>query len=730
MRSCCGRLCIVQTIVSETQPRDEDKLSSRPVSITLGKKRRRLSMKASAFAFVLAIVVVMVGCVSIEDQLNSPDPATRLVGEHRLLEQARLSGKPEDMLNAVKRVESRTLLLEIAKSARQNRIPEGQLALSKLTDENDFATLACSAESTQIQCLALMRVSQQETLLTICVQARDSRMRKAAMDKLSPESLVRLPYSPALFPYWRRITDQRTLAKIYRDGYGMFSEDDLKAIAEKIDDDTVLGEMVTPLPGPQVAFARRNRENEIHKLSNMIKEMREKSQEHNRKADRAREGWDFSREKRERQKAADLFAKIAPVQKQLNMINDLPVTGLYVTNDTARIALYDRVNDTKVFWRIVSATDEYGRPLFKTREQLKPIFKKMPEDKALEFVLEKLKHFGIYHWSEGDLVPLEIAASLAEVAKDSKTRVSLASVALGALESIKKELKDNSLRYLMSWGDRQESFANEYANGLSLSDEEKVQILCMEGLAGRRIAEIADEKTARKVLTSDRTFDRKIEEKLVAKIPGAKIDLALYESVRSDVVKAALYNKMPQSVKESISMASAAQESIKSNKASMRVSVNDVTIANINMDDVVVAIRTWQKERWNSDKIAKIRKSKGRVEVDDLKLSAHHKDLQPFLDIMVADYVLCVNILDSFVDARTPKDAVAMLLKSISMDDILELAKNLAGAKDSAKSIKDNAGLKDVVPIGKDMITIGVISASMTNASGILKGIFNQLMSK
>ena len=98
-------------------------------------------MKASAFAFVLAIVVVMVGCVSIEDQLNSPDPATRLVGEHRLLEQARLSGKPEDMLNAVKRVESRTLLLEIAKSARQNRIPEGQLALSKLTDENDFATL-------------------------------------------------------------------------------------------------------------------------------------------------------------------------------------------------------------------------------------------------------------------------------------------------------------------------------------------------------------------------------------------------------------------------------------------------------------------------------------------------------------------------------------------------------------------------------------------------------------
>ena len=200
------------------------------------------------------------------------------------------------------------------------------------------------------------------------------------------------------------------------------------------------------------------------------------------------------------------------------------------------------------------------------------------------------------------------------------------------------------------------------------------------------------------------TLDKKIEEALVAKIPGEKIDIALYESVVSVVAKAALYGKMPESVKESISTASTespSQEPTTSSQPSMRISVGDVNIANINMDDVVAAIKTWQKDRWKSDKIVALRKSKGKVGVDDLKISAHHKDIQPFLDIMVADYVIYVNILDSFVDAQTPQDAVAMLLKSLSMDDFLKMAKALAGAIDSAKSLKDNAGWKDVIPIGK-----------------------------
>ena len=692
-------------------------------------------MKAAALASAFAIAMAMTGCVSIEDQLNSPDPSTRLIGEHRLLTQARQSGKKEEVLNAVKRVQTKSLLLEIAKNANQERTAEGQQALSKLTDEKDFTTLACSAEAPSIRRMALEKVSQQESFLAICTHSRDSRIRKSAMDKLSPESLVRLPYSSALFPYWRKIKDQKTLAKIYRDGCGRFSQDDLKDIASKIEDEVILGEMVVPLSGPQVAMEQRNRETEVLKLSDTINELRNKAKEKSRDADRAKKKWSSREEKKARQDAADLLAQTTKLQNQLNLLKNSPVTGLYVTNDTARTALYCRIKSAEVFGKIVSAIGKDDRPLLKTREQLVPVLERMPENEALKLTLDKLHYYGTDSWNKGDFWPLELAADLAMIAKDSKTRVRLADAAIGKIEAIKDECR-SALNFRLTWKNREEAAASKYAADFPLSEDERAEIVAMGGLAGRRVAEFINEETARKVLASGKMLDKKIEETLVAKIPGAKIDVAFYESVTSESVKVALFEKMPESVKESISAKASiatafpSQESATSGKPSMKISVGDVNIANINMDDVVAAIRTWQKERWNSNKIGKIRKSKGRVEVDDLKLSAHHKDIQPFLDIMVADYVIYVNILDSFVDAQSPQDAVAMLLKSLSLKDMVKMTKDLAAAIDSAKSLKDNAGWKDVVPIGKDMLAITAISASMTNASGILKGIYDQIMSK
>ncbi|MBQ6142719.1 MAG: hypothetical protein IJI54_15690 [Kiritimatiellae bacterium] len=498
----------------------------------------------------LIAILVITGCVSIEDQLNSQDPNVRVQGEYRLLTNARLSGKPEEVVSAINRIQTKSLLLEIAKNASQKRIGEGQAALSKLTDEKDFATLACSAEAPQIRRMAFAKVSKQETFLAICTQAGDPMIRKFAMDKLSPDNLAKLPYSSALLPYWKKITDQKTLAKIYRDGCGTFPREDLKAIAEKIDDEAILGEMVIPPPGRETAMAQRNRENEIFKLSNEIKELRNKAEERNRDANRAKKKWDLREEKRARREVSDMLTQISQTQKRLDLMENSPVTGLYITNDAARTALYGRIKNADVFGKIVSATDEYGCPLFKTREQFAPIFKRMPEDKALEFALEKLKNFGIYHWSENNLVPLEIAAGLASVAKDSKTRVQLAESALGALEAIKAELVENRLRYMFGWYDSQESFATDYAQSFKLSESEKVEILIKGGRAARRVVKIAGEETARKALASGRSLGRELEEKLVAKIPANKIDIPLYESVKPGTAKAALYEKMPENMKD------------------------------------------------------------------------------------------------------------------------------------------------------------------------------------
>lgn len=491
---------------------------------------RPVKFKSNA-PWVLGLIALLVitGCVSIEEQLNSQDPNVRVQGEYRLLTNARLSGKPEEVVSAINRIQTKSLLLEIAKNASQKRIGEGQSALSKLTDEKDFTTLACSAEAPQIRRMAFAKVSKQETLLAICTQAGDPMIRKFAMDKLSPDNLAKLPYSSALLPYWKKITDQKTLAKIYRDGCGTFSEDDLKAIADKINDEAVLGEMVIP-PDPR---AERERDNDIQRAKSTLQTL-EKMQQRERKSDRRN-----AYAQRSRQAENEARAKLQRFQAEGG--------SLYVTNDAARTALYCRIQNAEVFGKIVSATDEYNRPLFKTREQLAPIFKRMPEDKAMEFALGKLKSFGIYQLGNDDLVPLEIAVSLAGVAKESKTRVRLAVEAFGRIESIKDECKKD-FRY--NWRDSSEKFAREYAESFSLSEDEKAEILAMGSLAGRRVVEIAGEETARKALASGRSFGRELEEKLVAKIPVEKIDLSLYESVKPSAAKAALYEKMPKSMKD------------------------------------------------------------------------------------------------------------------------------------------------------------------------------------
>ena len=479
---------------------------------------------------MLISAVVLTGCVSIEDQLNSQDPSVRLRGEYRLLSNARLSGKPEEVANAVKRIQTKQLLLEIAKNASQKRIEEGRLAIAKLTDEKDLTELACSAQSPLLRRMAFDKVTREENFLAMCKQSGDSGIRKSAMERLSPESLSRLPYSSALIPYWTKIKDQKTLAKIYRDGCCTFSAEDLNTIAEKIDDEAILEEMVVP-PDPK---AVREREQEIKRTKRTLEMSGRMSKMSDRNKSRAHESRQMPNE-------AETKAKLLKLQSECE--------NLYITNDIARAALFCRIKNPEVFGKIVSARDEYDRPLFKTREQLMPILEKMPEDKALEFALDKLKDYRTYNWNGNNFWALELATGLAGVAKESRTRVRLADVAFGRIEAIKEECSD-SRNFRVNWGNADKANAAKYAGIFPLSEDEKAEILLNGGLAGRMVAEIAGEETARKVLATGRTFGKALEEKLVAKIPSEKIDLALYESVKPGIAKAGLYEKMPESVRE------------------------------------------------------------------------------------------------------------------------------------------------------------------------------------
>lgn len=156
----------------------------------------------------------------------------------------------------------------------------------------------------------------------------------------------------------------------------------------------------------------------------------------------------------------------------------------------------------------------------------------------------------------------------------------------------------------------------------------------------------------------------------------------------------------------------------------------DVGTVQIDMDKVRAAIHTWQKDRWNADAIVSARAANGRLSASDLKVDANYDDMQPMFDVLVSSYVVYVNALDAFADAKTPSEAVGGLLKVVSFEDSVKMAKDLSKAVDSAKAIKNKAGWRDVAPIARDMVTITSLAASMTNAAGILKGIFDEATAK
>ena len=182
-----------------------------------------------------------------------------------------------------------------------------------------------------------------------------------------------------------------------------------------------------------------------------------------------------------------------------------------------------------------------------------------------------------------------------------------------------------------------------------------------------------------------------------------------------------------ESVRSNVASGTSSKPTAPAKEKTVNLSVGNV---NINMEEVRAAIKTWQKDRWNANVIDKAKKSAGKVSAADLKIEAKYKDLQPTFDLLVDDYVIYVNVLDSFADASNASDAVSQLMKAISFDDMVKMAKDIARAVDGAKSIKDKAGWRDALPIGKDIVTISAVSASMTNASGILKSIFDQIVKK
>ena len=158
-----------------------------------------------------------------------------------------------------------------------------------------------------------------------------------------------------------------------------------------------------------------------------------------------------------------------------------------------------------------------------------------------------------------------------------------------------------------------------------------------------------------------------------------------------------------------------------SNKSEVNITVNK--------DDVKKVIAAWQTSRWKAKEIENARKKNGKVQIDDLKVQCNLSEMQPMVDLLVADYIIAVNLLDAFQATSDEAEAVKAFVAAISLEDVAKMMADAAKVTLSLKDLKEKAQ-NNKWKFMKDSYLIASMSNSMTGGLKIVKTILEEELNR
>jgi hypothetical protein len=155
---------------------------------------------------------------------------------------------------------------------------------------------------------------------------------------------------------------------------------------------------------------------------------------------------------------------------------------------------------------------------------------------------------------------------------------------------------------------------------------------------------------------------------------------------------------------------------------------SDVNIT-VNKNDVKNVIAAWQTSRWKAKEIENARKKNGKVQIDDLKVQCNLEEMQPIADLLVADYIMAVNLLDAFQATPNNAEAVKALVAAISLEDVAKMMADAAKVTLQLKDLKEKAK-NNKWKFMKDSYLIALMSNSMTGGLKIVKTILEKELNR
>ncbi len=510
---------------------------------------------------------VIMGCMSLEERLASNDPTIKRNAEYELVANSRQTGSETDRIAAIKRVTNTELLMEIALTAQSEQkkkhgnvpstIRDGMAAVTKITDQNALSELAVKAVAEEIKITAIERLTNQKCLIEVYEKSYDATsnsydmtIRRHILPRLNGTSLAIIPYADDLIPYWKNISDQRILAKIYRDGYQTLDESAKQAIIDKLTDVKILEEMVLPPSSHDEYTADSNRRKQ-QSLNARIIEMGAKCATHKQKAESDEKRLSFGSAKHHREKAKDLWTKIKKLRAEYDTLERDRTGILYVGNNeefsvSNHLSLVRKMSD-EVIIKLLDNRKSSGSYLVNQAPDRLFLMKMLPEDRMVATALEDIKRHDVHKWNRGDMVALEVGMGVASTVKDRKPAVKIVVMVLAHIVQYHKKCTEPFS--MMSWDESDKMKVKKILAELPLSESEIGTVMCIIPSAWRYLIDRVTAECAYNILLQGKVNSAEMEVALVKKLPQSKVDMKVFTSVKTDAGKKAVMTAMPEGVK-------------------------------------------------------------------------------------------------------------------------------------------------------------------------------------
>ena len=204
------------------------------------------------------------------------------------------------------------------------------------------------------------------------------------------------------------------------------------------------------------------------------------------------------------------------------------------------VANVDKVTSKDEILSILQAKNEDNVALLGDTELRKSLLSKLSDEVAVEFVFDNMRNGGCYPWSKTNLQSFRDGILVASVTKNPSTAVKL----LGAIfnkigEDSKSAEGDKYMPELISMLPKFSADINE-------------ALICMDATSWVYFVDNVTEDVALRVLMSRKAKTPAVELKLLKKLPNEKLDLALYDSARADVLKQAIYARMTPELQKQV----------------------------------------------------------------------------------------------------------------------------------------------------------------------------------